>query len=452
MATVVNDSFTGTDATVLSSHTGETGATWTRHTSTASGSFDIRANRTRCATAPADYYASGAPASADYDVVGTFRVLTINSAGSILAVTARYSTVARSGYFLQLNATTSGAHVWQLIRVDANVQTVLGSFATTFVANTTYVGTLRVRGSSIIAVIDGVERITATDATYSAKGVVGVRAGAGAGQTTGVHLDVFSTVDLLSGAAAVAGDGTIAASATRKAVAAASVSGAGAVAASATRKALAAAAVAGAGSVSASGTRKAVAAAALAGSGAIAASASRSAIASAALAGAGSIAAQAIRAALAQAEVQGTGGVNATGGVTRYGAADVAGGGALSASAHRRLDGAAAISGQGLLTAAAVRQVLAQGAIGGAGSMSAAALRTAIAAATIAGGGTTTGSAYAIRRAVASILGSGLIAATGRILAEPRGTIGTPRTNRIGSAPRTGLAITGKPRYGPPIP
>jgi hypothetical protein len=46
----------------------------------------------------------------------------------------------------------------------------------------------------------------------------------------------------------------------------------------------------------------------------------------------------------------------------------------------------------------------------------------------------------------------GLIAATGRILAEPRGTIGTPRTNRIGSAPRTGLAITGKPRYGPPIP
>lgn len=70
MGTFVQDSFTDSDATNLSSHTGETGATWAKLTGY-TGNCYINGNvleNEDGSDADAAYYASGAPASADYDV------------------------------------------------------------------------------------------------------------------------------------------------------------------------------------------------------------------------------------------------------------------------------------------------------------------------------------------------------------------------------------------------
>lgn len=67
----VRDTFTDTDSTLLSSHTGEAGATWTLHTLT-TGTIIILTNRAHKDTqsAAALYYASGLPSNADYSVEG----------------------------------------------------------------------------------------------------------------------------------------------------------------------------------------------------------------------------------------------------------------------------------------------------------------------------------------------------------------------------------------------
>lgn len=63
----VRDTFTDTDSTLLSSHTGEAGATWTLHTLT-TGTIIILTNRAHKdnTTNAALYYASGLPASTNY--------------------------------------------------------------------------------------------------------------------------------------------------------------------------------------------------------------------------------------------------------------------------------------------------------------------------------------------------------------------------------------------------
>jgi len=67
-APVATDTFTGAAGTVLSSHTGELGATWTRHSGTATLVLSNE-NRIRKSGTPNGYYwASATPASVDYAV------------------------------------------------------------------------------------------------------------------------------------------------------------------------------------------------------------------------------------------------------------------------------------------------------------------------------------------------------------------------------------------------
>jgi len=111
MATFLNDTFTDTDATELSAHTGETGATWTKHGSY-SPDADINSNALegQSDTDPAVYYASGSPSSADYYVEGVINHN--NSSTNRGGFAARIDTAADTMYVF---AITGNKHLFYRI-------------------------------------------------------------------------------------------------------------------------------------------------------------------------------------------------------------------------------------------------------------------------------------------------------------------------------------------------
>lgn len=101
MGQFVQDTFTDTASTALTSHTGEVGATWTKHNianntgnAQINGSNQLETTETSKNEA---YYASGSPSSADYTV--SFRYTHKGGSGAIGFVGARLSTSASTGYF-----------------------------------------------------------------------------------------------------------------------------------------------------------------------------------------------------------------------------------------------------------------------------------------------------------------------------------------------------------------
>lgn len=81
----VFDTFTDTNDTVLSSHTGETGATWTLHTSY-TATIIIRSNNAHKdgSASSSAYYASGTPPGTDYTVKGALVDLTNDNRSSAI--------------------------------------------------------------------------------------------------------------------------------------------------------------------------------------------------------------------------------------------------------------------------------------------------------------------------------------------------------------------------------
>lgn len=179
----VNDSFTGADGTNLTAHTGETGATWTAHT--ASGAtIVLTSNRAGDGGNNAIYYASGLPATADYDVESLIYFVTNTASAHFIC--GRMDTTANTFYGMRWN---QGTTAWQLYKRIAGTFTQLGSDYTDAVATgNTRTAKLQLRGTTITAFIDGTSRISVTDSAITAAGRVGFR-GNGALSTSGGHND-----------------------------------------------------------------------------------------------------------------------------------------------------------------------------------------------------------------------------------------------------------------------
>src|SRR5690242_14262483 len=79
-AKFIEDTFsTGSSGDNLNTHTGETGATWTKNPTVVGGSDMVLTDAGRVIPAGStkgSYYASGTPASAEYDVQATVRRVT----------------------------------------------------------------------------------------------------------------------------------------------------------------------------------------------------------------------------------------------------------------------------------------------------------------------------------------------------------------------------------------
>lgn len=188
MATFLNDTFTGSAGTALTSHTGELGATWTYHTTAYPSSNivitdanRIRSNNTSVALA----YASGTPASADYAVTGTLR--RVGTLTGLAGVAGRINTAANTLYYGIHNTT---GNEWQIYKNVAGAATRLGGYAQTLTDATDYTVTLEMAGTSLKLYVNGVLRVSVTDSSISAAGRVGcILFGSSApSNTNGYHL------------------------------------------------------------------------------------------------------------------------------------------------------------------------------------------------------------------------------------------------------------------------
>jgi len=193
----VNDTFTDTAGTLLQSHTGEAGATWAKHPNFSGGEAMISdANRVREGStggSAAVYYASGSPASADYDVIGTVHVTSAAGDGGVWG-RMDPSGAGPSGYWARYNFGTGN---WELYSFSGGSPTLVGSFAQTLTVGNDYVVKLEMRGTAIKVYVDGVQRISVTDSGTSAAGKAGIGF---AGGVTGdnasrIHVDNVSAAD-----------------------------------------------------------------------------------------------------------------------------------------------------------------------------------------------------------------------------------------------------------------
>jgi hypothetical protein len=171
MAQFLNDTFTDTNDTLLTAHTGETGASWTLIAGSSSQKA-ITSNTLIGAGSYGLFTASGTPASADYSVV-TQQIYRGNY-GADFHLTGPAGRLAGSGdgYFCCWR--TDAGQV-QLHRLAAGSRTQIGSSTQTTPSSGTSVKfELRMVGSTIKVLKDDVEIISVTDTTYSAAGKAGV--------------------------------------------------------------------------------------------------------------------------------------------------------------------------------------------------------------------------------------------------------------------------------------
>ena len=172
-AAFVFDTFTGANGTLLSAHTGETGATWTRHPSYAGSTMSIQTNRIKeDVGSNGCYYASGTPVGADYTVSASLYCVDATSSNTF-GVVGRLATAANTFYHGRYGGAANG---WQLYKWVAGVATQLGSNSAATLTNTTsYDVTLKMVGTTISLIVDGVVKVSVTDNAIAAAGLAGVR-------------------------------------------------------------------------------------------------------------------------------------------------------------------------------------------------------------------------------------------------------------------------------------
>jgi hypothetical protein len=192
------DEMTGSNTTVLTSHTGAVGATWTRWVNDSITGVITDANRVRrdASAGGVSYYVSAVPASANYAVSADVQVKSLLAADDV-GVIGRIDLSNTNGigthYLARYDSSTQQ---WQLRKNVDNVGTSLGTYGQVLSTGVDYRLTLEMNGSTIRLLVNGVERVNVTDSTITGTGRAGVRLGAGGASagtsnTAGLHLDNF---------------------------------------------------------------------------------------------------------------------------------------------------------------------------------------------------------------------------------------------------------------------
>lgn len=192
MAVFVHDSFTDADGTSITSHVGETGATWTEHPNSSGGISVITNNRLRGNGSTNMFYASGVPATAEYDVEAD--IYFASTTLSFNNICGRMSTSANTYYSVRL---VSGQD-WELRRIFNGTGTTLGQYLDSVPAGTTRSVKLEIRDAAKKVYIDGVEQISSSDNNITAAGRVGYLVTSSTA-TTHQHYDFITGTDLSGG-------------------------------------------------------------------------------------------------------------------------------------------------------------------------------------------------------------------------------------------------------------
>jgi hypothetical protein len=205
MAIFVQDTFTGTnDDNLVTVHTGEVGATWARNTASENVNGAIsNANRARpggaMGAAGPVWYASGTPASADYEI----RMVIVPKsflAEQQVAILGRMATAAYTGYeFSYVRSVAFGVSPsWRLGKRVTSTFTQFDIDPVTLNVDQSYEMRLVMVGSALTAYVDDVLIFSETNSDITDAG----RAGFGFwgstatwSNTVGIHVDSFEAED-----------------------------------------------------------------------------------------------------------------------------------------------------------------------------------------------------------------------------------------------------------------
>ena len=188
----MNDQFTGASNANLNTHTADTGQTWTRNSASFSGgnlvldgSGRIFANN--ASTLDTVYNSSLVPVQADYVVEIDFVCLSNSNISEIGVIARGTNTSSFNFYLAQFSNNSIG-----LFKCVAGAYTLLGSsYAFTPTVGVTYTLKFALAGNKLVVTLNGGQVIAVTDSTYTAAGLVGVRAAETSTTSGGTHGDNF---------------------------------------------------------------------------------------------------------------------------------------------------------------------------------------------------------------------------------------------------------------------
>lgn len=198
------DNFTGSAGTVLSSHTGDLNATYTRVNSSGTepvltGSGGVT-SATGTAYASSIYAVTGAtPASADYSVSV---VVSVGTATGGVQVNARQTSAVSSSWnaysFQWGEYNSGGAGGYTIAKIVGGAQTILASDSTVISAGS-HTLKITVSGSTISGYVDGTQILTTTDSSITAAGFPGLwQVATPAGAASGITITQASAAPLSS--------------------------------------------------------------------------------------------------------------------------------------------------------------------------------------------------------------------------------------------------------------
>lgn len=195
---VITETFTDSDSTNITSHTGEKGATWVRQTGSG-GSLVVDSNRIRGNTANETniHLASGIASTPDVDVECDMRVFTliVNHFPSILA---RFSATLQTGYAAQYNVESSQ---WEIFYWANGATGLLAAYPATLTPGSTYHVVLILRGSLLTLEVDGVQIVQVVDTMNTGSGRSGINIyndSTADTSSTGIHIDNFFVTQIKS--------------------------------------------------------------------------------------------------------------------------------------------------------------------------------------------------------------------------------------------------------------
>ncbi len=172
MAAFLTDNFTGTNGTLLTAHTPDTGSAWATGTG-GNNLLQIQGNRIQ---QPANLGTHGSgrnttsPPSADYYVEGVFVLARANNT-VYGGVTGRHSSSADTFYW---GAYDKNNNRWDLLKRVAGVNTSLGTWSETLSAGNSRTVKLEMIGSAIKLYVNTTQRISVTDSAITATGFAGL--------------------------------------------------------------------------------------------------------------------------------------------------------------------------------------------------------------------------------------------------------------------------------------
>lgn len=195
----VYDTFTDTGNTNLLSHVGEIGASWSDHPQASTTAIISPAGDTaRVGGVGNNYnYASGIPATADYDVEADVYIkgVSYNNTG----VMARLDPVAWENYALRIVTSTGTNRISQLLKQFGGAETILSEDDANFPDESIHNIRLQLRGSSIKGYHDGTLIHDVVDSDITSVGRVAVRFRANnssaASTTTNAELVYIRAID-----------------------------------------------------------------------------------------------------------------------------------------------------------------------------------------------------------------------------------------------------------------